>query len=516
MLKAKVLNPQTNVFYETVLIPNPGSPNECLIGRHSSCDLVLDSPEISRVHGRILFWQGLCYFADLGSTDGSRLNNQPVQINRNYPLKQEDAIRIGNFMLLVEDIDLPPQAQLPNPAEAGSLLTIPAWTQGELTVRCVQIIDQTHDVKTFRFVAEPAVLFSHQPGQFVTLSLEIDGQPVQRSYSISSSPSRPQTLDITVKRVAAPSDAPTAAPGLVSNWLHDHLSLGTKLRLNGPFGNFTCLNAPTQKLLFLSAGSGITPMMSMAQWLCDTASQVDMIFLHSARSPKDIIFQQQLEVLAAAHPNFKLAITLTRSTSGHAWLGHTGHLNRAMLEMIAPDLQERWAYVCGPNSFIDTAKTLLSQLNLPMQQYFAESFGPDRATKPKPPATALAQLPHLLAPTHCPDWQDSSPESKPELKLVAPIGTLPADIRSTSIVFTKSGKEIACDAEDCILEIAEQEKISMPSGCRVGVCGACKHKVIEGEVKYTEVPSALKETERQQGFILPCVAYPVGRVILEA
>ncbi|MBW4467747.1 MAG: FHA domain-containing protein [Pegethrix bostrychoides GSE-TBD4-15B] len=513
MLKTKVLNPQTHQFYETVLIPNPGSPSECLIGRHASCDLVLDSPEISRVHCRVLFWKGQCYFADLGSTDGSRLNNESVQVNRHYPLKPEDTIRIGDFLLLVEAIDLPQQTALDQPAEASSLR--PVWSDaagGEIVVRCVQIIQQTHDVKTFRFVAEPAVLFSHRPGQFVTLSLEIDGQPVQRSYSISSSPSRPETLDITVKRVVAPPDSPTAAPGLVSNWLHDHLSVGRKLRLNGPFGSFTCLDAPAPKLLLLSAGSGITPMISMTQWLCDTASDLDVIFLHSARSPQDLIFRQQLEALAAQHPNLKLAVTLTRSSHGQAWLGYSGHLSSAMLQSIAPDLQERWVYVCGPAAFMDAAKTLLAELKFPMQHYFAESFG---AAKPRS-QPSLTQ-PRDSAALPIPDLdRHHSPELKPDLKIVPSIAPASRSDARTSILFTKSGKEVACEAEDCILEIAEQENIRMPSGCRVGVCGVCKHRVIDGEVTYAEAPAALQAAELQQGFILPCVAYPVGRVVLEA
>jgi glycine betaine catabolism B len=520
MLKTKVLNAQTHTFYEQVLLPKPGSPNECLIGRHASCDLVLDSPEISRVHCRVLFWQGQCYFADLGSTDGSRLNNEAVQVNRNYPLKPEDTIRMGNFVLLVESIDFTqqPAPLSPASAQAITLPLIPQWTQGEIAVRCVQIIDQTHDVKTFRFVAEPAVLFTHKPGQFVTLNLEIAGQPVKRSYSISSSPSRPHILEITVKRVPTPIDEPTAAPGLVSNWLHDHLTVGTQLSLKGPFGQFTCIDAPMEKLLFLSAGSGITPMMSMAQWLCDTATNADMVFVHSARSPRDIIFQQQLQVLAAHHPNFKLAITTTRPSSGQPWCGYTGHLNAAMLQTIAPDFQQRLVYVCGPNSFMAAAKTLLTDLDFPMDHYFAESFGPAKAAKPKLPLSAapIAQPPVEPTPNAA-QIERKSPGS-PELKLVPSVATPPAAARSVSpsIVFTQSGQEVACDPEDCILEVAEQSNINLASGCRMGVCGACKLNLLEGEVTYAEPPSGLKETERQQGIILPCVAFPIGRVVLEA
>ncbi|HAX90272.1 MAG TPA: flavodoxin, partial [Cyanobacteria bacterium UBA11370] len=78
---------------------------------------------------------------------------------------------------------------------------------------CVGIIDETHDVKTFRFAADPPVLFTYQPGQFVILNLDINGKPVKRSYSLSSTPSRPHTLDITVKRTSSPSDTPDAPPG---------------------------------------------------------------------------------------------------------------------------------------------------------------------------------------------------------------------------------------------------------------------------------------------------------------
>jgi glycine betaine catabolism B len=515
MLKTKIFNTQTNVFYEKVLHPKANGPQECLIGRHASCDLVLDSPEISRVHCRILFWQNHCYFADLGSTDGSRLNNDAVQVNRNYLLKREDTIRIGNFVLMVEAIDITPVSavSVTDPLVSPPIAT---WTPGELAVRCVQIIDETPDVKTFRFVGEPAVWFTHKPGQFVTLSLEIAGQPVQRSYSISSSPSRPHTLDITVKRVAAPPDEPTAAPGLVSNWLHDHLTVGATLRLQGPFGNFTCGDAPGQKLLLLSAGSGITPMMSMAQWLCDTATEVDVIFLHSARSPQDIIFRQPLQALATRYPHFKLAITTTHPAIGHPWAGYTGRLNSAMLQAIAPDFLERLVYVCGPSTFMAAAQTLLTSLNFPMHHYFAESFGPAKAAKPQPSAPAALVQPTVeLALAARQSTQKNS--GAPELKLVPSVLRAPAARSMTpSIVFAKSGKEVACDAEDCILDVAEQAQVAMPSGCRMGVCGACKHKVIEGEVTYVDSPRALPETERQQGMILPCIAFPIGRVVLEA
>ena len=95
MLKAKVLNSKTNAFAEEVLTPQPHRPYECLIGRHPSCDLVLNGPEISRVHGRVLFMDGQCFFADLGSSDGTRINNVEVEVNYPHLIRPADTIRMG-------------------------------------------------------------------------------------------------------------------------------------------------------------------------------------------------------------------------------------------------------------------------------------------------------------------------------------------------------------------------------------------------------------------------------------
>lgn len=123
-----------------------------------------------------------------------------------------------------------------------------AWEDGVLV--CKQVQPVTNDVKTFLFEpAEPRV-FRHDPGQHLTVTLEIDGREVDRCYTISSPPSRPLVAAITVKRVPG---------GVASNWLHDHLAPGHALRARGPLGTFSPVRHPAGKYLFLSGGSGITP-----------------------------------------------------------------------------------------------------------------------------------------------------------------------------------------------------------------------------------------------------------------
>ena len=224
MLKVKIVNYQTGQLKQLTFEPDKARKFEWLIGRNADCDLVLNSPEISRVHGRILWQQEQYFFTDLGSTDGSRVNNEELQVNCNYLLKEDDLIRVGNFIVAIEKIDRQVSSQQKN--DHSVIYSSERWNNDDLIVCCRQIIDETSDVKTFRFVAEPRILFDYQPGQFVNLELTIDGKPVIRSYSISSPPSRSSSLEITVKRVPAPTNTPNVPQGLVSNWLHDNSASG--------------------------------------------------------------------------------------------------------------------------------------------------------------------------------------------------------------------------------------------------------------------------------------------------
>ncbi|HBB34793.1 MAG TPA: flavodoxin [Cyanobacteria bacterium UBA8803] len=500
-MKIKALNAQTGEFHEKVLIPEPGIAGECFIGRNPSCSLVLNSPDVSRIHGRIFYQNGQFYYTDLGSTDGSQIDELDVEINQNYILKPDHLIRIGGYVLTIAQIPL--TANNPNHephSDPVKVATPPQTTKW--TLRCVEAIDETHDVKTFRFVADPPRPFTYQPGQFVTLDLQINQQRVKRSYSISSSPSRPYTLDITVKRVPPPTDVPEAPPGLVSNWLHDHIKVGNQVNVSGPMGKFTYLAQPSNKLLLISAGSGITPMMSMSRWICDTAADIDVVFIHSARSPRDIIFRQELEAMAAQHSHFKLAVTATRLEPGQAWLGYTGRLNPSRLEAIAPDFRDRTVYVCGPNSFMAGIKAMLKDLEFPMQNYYEESFGSNQKSRqPSRPETKLQPASEITKAVR--HEQSKAPNDPP-----TPVSGLPSS--ESVIIFTQSGKKVAGDGDEFILDLAEQEGIELPSGCRMGSCGVCKQKLLEGRVNYDEDPGC------EEGYVLTCIAKPVGRVAIEA
>jgi ferredoxin-NADP reductase/pSer/pThr/pTyr-binding forkhead associated (FHA) protein len=546
MLKIKLLNSKIPTQRQELDIsPEVMINGECFIGRSRNCGVVLPSVEVSRVHSSIRYEEGEYYFCDMASLTGSRINHQAAGLNQKYLLKKDDIIRIGEFILTVEatgsatdKAEVAPvrevQSQTPtlpqatytipisqvsqqvsqptrSPSEYMPIALVPPeqisrWTKGDLMVRCIAIIDETDDVKTFRFAADPPILFTYQPGQFMTLNLEINDKPVKRSYSISSTPSRPHTLEITVKRVPTPLDVLDVPPGLVSNWLHDNLRVGSEIKVSGPLGKFTCFANPSEKLLFISAGSGITPMMSMSRWMMDTAADCDIVFFHCARSPRDIIYRQELELISSRQPKFRLAIAITRPEAGQAWYGFMGRLNEQMLYAIAPDFWQRTVYVCGPSPFMQGVKTMLEQIGFPMQNYYEESFGGAKKSKPQPSVplqVVTEQVTKVI--TVVPKPVISTPVTPP----VKTTG-------SFTLVFSKSGKEIICTGEEPILELAEQEGVAIDSSCRSGVCGSCKTRKLQGEVKYLGEPDALDESEQEEGYILACIAHPRDRVAIDA
>jgi ferredoxin-NADP reductase len=254
--------------------------------------------------------------------------------------------------------------------------------------------------------------------------------------------------------------------------------------------------------------------MSMSRWICDTVSNVDIVFFHSARSPQDIIFRQELEMMSSRYPNFKLAITVTRSVAGQPWYGYRGRINEQILLAIAPDYQDRTVYVCGPNPFMEATKKLLQKINFPLENYYEESFGEaNKKQKPTPILPAVDPTFIIQKPVPAPATMAEARLAVPATRIVNAFTpeTFPASSTSSSvIVLSKSGQEVACDGKQSILDAAEAEGAALPFGCRQGECGACKVKKIDGEVIYDD------DVVCEDGFIYTCIARPVGRVVIEA
>ena len=150
------------------------------------------------------------------------------------------------------------------------------WDSHSEELECTMVLSDSADVKTFCFRTVQPAWFQYAPGQFVTLEVDIDGEKHMRCYTLSSSPSRPVCLTITVKA------EPT---GKVSGWLHHNLKRGSRVRAHGPSGIFSVHHHPASKYIFLAGGVGITPLMSMTRWLFDQGRHTDVSFVQCARTP---------------------------------------------------------------------------------------------------------------------------------------------------------------------------------------------------------------------------------------
>ncbi|MGL4767311.1 MAG: FAD-binding oxidoreductase [Formosimonas sp.] len=341
-------------------------------------------------------------------------------------------------------------------------------------LHCIQVRNETADVKTFVFKGVgtdgAARHFAYLAGQFGTFEFIINGQSVNRCYTWSSSPSRPDTISITVKRVPN---------GVVSNWLHEHLKVGDVLNALGPSGEFSCFVRPiVPKYLFISGGSGITPLMSMARMLHDSASTADVLFVHCARTPADVIFAQELALLAHNMPNFR-PVFLVDEIAGQNWNGLVGRMSANALLAIAPDFAQRATYTCGPGPFMGAVKQMLHDAGYNMAQYFEESF-------------SFENLPQ----------NDVVEASNP-------------DATGFSIQLAKQNKALAGSAQHTILSTALDAGVRWPHSCANGVCGTCKTKKISGEVQMNH-NGGIRPREIREGWILPCCSTPLSDLVLDA
>ncbi|GAA4217576.1 ferredoxin-NADP reductase [Sagittula marina] len=348
--------------------------------------------------------------------------------------------------------------------------TLAFWSDDE-PLECVSFLPEAHNVVTFTFQSPSGALFRYKPGQFVTLELPVPGGPLFRTYTISSSPSRPTSLTITVK----------AQDGsLGTRWMLDHLRAGMRLNAKGPGGTFSNVNHPASKYLFISAGSGITPMMSMTTAMYDAGRDPDIVFINCARRPSEIIFRQRLEHMAARITGIELAWVVDKTDRYQPWTGYRGHFNQLLLGLTAPDYLEREVFCCGPESFMTAVREALVGLGFDMDRYHQESFhAPVGATEDFPEDVTLDE------------------ETKAQIE------------------FTLSGKTVECAETETLLGAARTAGLAIPSGCTFGVCGTCKIKKTEGTVHMVH-NGGITDEDIEDGYILACCSNPIGKVVVEA
>lgn len=341
-------------------------------------------------------------------------------------------------------------------------------------LRIGNIVRETPSVKTFRLVSSSdnsLMPFTFVPGQFLNISFSIGGARMNRSYSISSSPTRRDYVDLTVRREPR---------GAVSRHIDDLLEIGNQIEAGGPVGRFTFSGVEADSIVLLAGGVGITPMMSIIRYLTERSWTGDIFLLYACRTPTDFIFAN--EITALQRVNAKLHVTITMSDAeGTDWKGPRGRLTKELLTQAIPHLASRRIHLCGPPLMMDSTKAILTELGVAAAQVKTEAFG-----TPKPAPAAAGTSAKLSAPATGP-----------------------------LVTFSKNHKSAKIHADQTILELSEELAIGIEFSCRVGTCGVCKIKMTSGEVEMA-VQDALEAADKANDIILACQAKPRADVAVEA
>ncbi|RZL04373.1 MAG: iron-sulfur cluster-binding domain-containing protein [Rubrivivax sp.] len=331
------------------------------------------------------------------------------------------------------------------------------WTY-DLKALVEQVIDEAPGVKTF--VLRPNQHWrGFQPGQHIEVFLPIDGDTVRRYYSLSGLPNG--RFSITVKQ---------AKTGKASNWMHEHLRAGMSLKVGHPQGRFC--HQGQAKLLFLCAGSGITPCHSMVSALLaqPESERPDIQLIAQFRKPSDVIFMQTLQQWA--QDGLKVTTALSSLSADEVSLPDvSSRLDTRQLQKHCPDLLDRDIYLCGPTGFMNEMITHLQALNVDLGRVHTERF--------------------MLA-----EPDGASPEG--------------FEAAGAEVFFQHLGARITLTAEDqgkTLLQVGLDHGVMLESGCCQGMCGTCKLTVQEGQVSGNSLGKA----------VYLCTAYPASRsLVLDA
>lgn len=302
-------------------------------------------------------------------------------------------------------------------------LANPLWSARELRGRILAVRRETEDSATLVIKPGWGFSFDYEPGQYIGIGLLVDGRWRWRSYSLTSSPvgtsGSARTVTITVKAMPE---------GFLSTHLVAGVEPGTIVRLAAPQGNFVLPDPAPSSILFLTAGSGITPVMSMLRTLVRRNQITDIVHLHSAPTEADAMFGAELATLAEGHPGYRLKLRATRAE---------GRLDLARLGEEVPDWRERQTWACGPAAMLNQAEKV---------------------------------------------WWAAGVSERLHLERFAVSKAAPAGAGGT-VTFVRSGKKVDADAATSVMDAGEGAGVQMPFGCRMGICQSCVVDLVEGHVR---------------------------------
>jgi ferredoxin-NADP reductase len=325
----------------------------------------------------------------------------------------------------------------------------PLWSTQELRGRIERIDREAADAVTITI--RPGYDWEgHDPGQYLRIGVVVDGIFHWRAYSLTSDPDRPDgCISVTPKLVEE---------GKVTPFLVREAKPGAVIRLGGTEGDFVLPDPLPEKLLFISAGSGVTPIMSMLRSLDRRDALGDALHIHSARREDEVIFGSRLRELDERHTGYRLHLQLT---------GEQGRMKPEDLDRLCPDWRQRQTFASGPGDMLDA-----------LTDYFEKEGALERLRMER---------------------------FQPKLGTVE-------DGEGGRIEFRASETETEADGGTPILVAGEEAGLELPFGCREGICHTCIGKLCEGKVR--DLRNG-KVSGSEGEMVRTCINAPEGDIVIE-
>ena len=334
----------------------------------------------------------------------------------------------------------------------------------EMRGRVIEVRPETADSATLVIKPSRGFDFSYQPGQYIGIGVPVDGRWRWRSYSLTSAPRErgnadARTITITVKAMPE---------GLLSGHLVDGVRPGTVLRLAAPTGNFVMPDPAPASVLFLTAGSGITPVISMLRTLrrrgqiggqerSDSGNGFsDVVHLHSVPTADDVMFGTELADLGRTHPGYRLQVRATRTQ---------GRLDLDRIDDLVPDWRERQTWACGPEGLLADAERV---------------------------------------------WAAAGLDDRLHLERFAAARTATSGQGGT-VTFARSGRSRTADAATSLLEAGEAAGVQLPFGCRMGICHTCVVGLVDGRARDLRTGNEYEPGDKVQ----TCVSAAEGDCVVD-
>jgi len=329
-------------------------------------------------------------------------------------------------------------------------------------------IKETQDAKIFTLTSDKCAYFT--AGQYLSVSVNIEGRKYSRPYSIVSSPK--DALNgfyvIAVKRVEG---------GIVSNYILDNLNVGDTLETSDPTGNFTYEPLrDAEHIIAIAGGSGVTPFVSLAKAIAEGSEECNLTILYGSRKEEDILLKSELDDICKETD--KVNVIYVLSEEDKEGFEH-GFINAELIKKYVPESGYS-VFLCGPQTMINFVDKELTKFNLERKYIRHEVHG------------EVAD----------PRAFDAYPENVPDMVKIT--------------VFVKGEKkEIVANSKNTVLRILEDNNINPPSRCRGGECGFCHSKLISGKVFIPKELDRRRQADDKFGFVHPCCSYPLSDLEIE-